>query len=630
MNSYEYEEQIKQICAKGDFSSLDIFEKNLIAIDSYSRALAKKLLETRGNHTYKVIFDDDLLGLNIDFGNGTRLYNDPKSEIKARLNELGGKYFLYPAIFMYGLGNGALISALLTNENHKTIIVFEPDTQVLFIVLNFIDFSAWLLKNRLVILSSDVCDFSMYCDLCGLDGVFKSCNIFELLINTPAYNVFLEDFAKVGQEFVQMFQWKLECYGADADDTMTGINQTLVNIPDMLAGIPLSKIIKERKNKVKTAIIVSTGPSLTKQLELLKEIKDKATIISVDSSYEILKKQGIKPDFVVSLERIESTAKFFESPVSSFDDDTIFMLSSLMHKKSVEYVKARNYSLVLKPLNFELGFKDNDFGYLSGGHSCAHLGYELAVALEHEKIVLIGQDLAFGNDNITHADGHAYKRVANEKYDKLEQALAYGGKGQVLSTAVWGVFRKEFELLFQKNKTPAYNCTEGGSRIEGAIEKPFKELCEIIKNENKPKFSIPKPLSANEQNSKMLSYTAKLKSAVELGKDFVKKASDIDKTIKIALKSNNVELMKNTSQLARELKIIFENKLFESFFMQLCGTTIKTKEMELTKIIVQNIELNEKLKNALELDMALFKSVSGFVKQINESIEKYFLAKSKV
>ena len=59
-------------------------------------------------------------------------------------------------------------------------------------------------------------------------------------------------------------------------------------------------------------------------------------------------------------------------------------------------------------------------------------------------------------------------------------------------------------------------------------------------------------------------------------------------------------------------------------------TTIKTKEMELTKIIVQNIELNEKLKNALELDMALFKSVSGFVEQINESIEKYFLAKSKV
>ena len=121
-----------------------------------------------------------------------------------------------------------------------------------------------------------------------------------------------------------------------------------------------------------------------------------------------------------------------------------------------------------------------------------------------------------------------------------------------------------------------------------------------------------------------------LKSAVELGKDFVKKASNIDKTIKIALKSNNVELMKNTSQLARELKIIFENKLFESFFMQLCGTTIKTKEMELTKIIVQNIELDEKLKNALELDMALFKSVSGFVKQINESIEKYLLAKSKV
>ena len=71
MNSHEYKEQIKQICATGDFSSLDIFKKNLIAIDSYSRKKKKKLLET--NHTYKGIFDDDLLDLNIDFGSGARL-----------------------------------------------------------------------------------------------------------------------------------------------------------------------------------------------------------------------------------------------------------------------------------------------------------------------------------------------------------------------------------------------------------------------------------------------------------------------------------------------------------------------------------------------------------------------------
>lgn len=629
MDYEEYEKQIKQICEKGDFSALDIFEKNLIAIDSYSRALAKKLLETRGNHSYKVIFDDDLLGLNIDFGGGARLYKDPKNEIKARLNELGEKYFLYPAIFMYGLGNGALISALLANENHKTIIVFEPDTQLLFIVLNFIDFSLHLLKNRLVILESGVCDFSMYCDLSNLDGVFKSCNIFELLINTPAYNVFLEDFAKVGREFMEMFQWRLECYGADADDTMIGINQTLANIKDMLEGIPLSHIIKERKDKVKTAIIVSTGPSLTKQLPLLKEVAGNATIISVDSSYEILKKHAIKPDFVVSLERIELTAKFFESPASSFDENIIFMLSSLMHKKSVEYVKSRNYSLVLKPLNFELGFGDDDFGYLSGGHSCAHLGYDLAMALGHEKIVLIGQDLAFGEANVTHAEGHAYKREANEKYDKLEKTLAYGGVGQVLSTAVWGVFRKEFELLIAKCKKPTYNCTEGGARIEGAIEEPFSKLCGIIKSENKPKFKVPKTLSDKEKSVKLLSYGTKLKSALELGKDFVKKASELEKTINIALESNKPELIKESFDIAQNLKAIFENKAFESFFMQLSGTIIKTKEMELTKVLVQNTELNEKLKSALKLNIELFKSVSGFVNEINKSIENNFLKMEK-
>lgn len=58
-------------------------------------------------------------------------------------------------------------------------------------------------------------------------------------------------------------------------------------------------------------MIVSTGPSLYKQLPLLKEHADKITIFSVDASFPILVKHGIKPDVVVTLERVEPTADFF-------------------------------------------------------------------------------------------------------------------------------------------------------------------------------------------------------------------------------------------------------------------------------------------------------------------------------
>ncbi|EBF5825036.1 motility associated factor glycosyltransferase family protein, partial [Campylobacter coli] len=72
------------------------------------------------------------------------------------------------------------------------------------------------------------------------------------------------------------------------------------------------------------------------------------------------------------------------------------------------------------------------------------------------------------------------------------QCLAYGGNGKVESSEIWTMFRLIFENdinYFQKlfNIT-TYNCTEGGARIEGTIEKPFLWACENLldKDLNKP------------------------------------------------------------------------------------------------------------------------------------------------
>lgn len=59
-----------------------------------------------------------------------------------------------------------------------------------------------------------------------------------------------------------------------------------------------------------TAIIVSTGPSLDKQLNTLKKFAPYVSIISVDASYPILARHDIKPDYVMSIERIEPTSSF--------------------------------------------------------------------------------------------------------------------------------------------------------------------------------------------------------------------------------------------------------------------------------------------------------------------------------
>ena len=55
----------------------------------------------------------------------------------------------------------------------------------------------------------------------------------------------------------------------------------------------------------KAAIIVCPGPSLSKNVELLKKIKGKALIICVLHALKDLQKRGISPDFVVHVDPVD-------------------------------------------------------------------------------------------------------------------------------------------------------------------------------------------------------------------------------------------------------------------------------------------------------------------------------------
>ncbi|WP_139427356.1 6-hydroxymethylpterin diphosphokinase MptE-like protein, partial [Campylobacter armoricus] len=81
----------------------------------------------------------------------------------------------------------------------------------------------------------------------------------------------------------------------------------------------------KRKKQANNAIIVSTGPSLIKQLPLLKQYANYASIFCADSAYPILAKYDIKPDYVLSLERTEVTSEFFNNDFKEFDKDIVFV-----------------------------------------------------------------------------------------------------------------------------------------------------------------------------------------------------------------------------------------------------------------------------------------------------------------
>ncbi|ECR1555969.1 motility associated factor glycosyltransferase family protein, partial [Campylobacter jejuni] len=431
----------------------------------------------------------------------------------------------YPVLYFYGFGNGILFKALLQNKNHQHIVVFEKDIEIIWIMFHILDFSNELQSARLMILQTSSLDIEFFSNFCSSKPFFQFSRIYFLELMSHYYERFHEDILGLNKKLAENFKNSIVSHGNDPLDALQGIEQFVYNLPQMITHPSYKELLSKRKGISDTAIIVSTGPSLTKQLPLLKKYANKATIFCADSSYPILAKHGIKPDYVCMLERTEITAEFFNNDFWEFDKDIVFVCAGVVHPKAIEYLKDRNLVITQKVLAFPYYINLKDFSYAAVGFSVAHTLSYLATYLSHKNIIFIGQDLAYAENGNSHPDD--YQNSANYESQMYEHILteAYGGKGEVKTHHVWLMFKQNLEQDIEKIQkyldTKVYNCTEGGARIKGAIEKPFLWACENLldKDLNKP-FEKLEPLSLNKQNEFLLKAYYKVYQSIKHCRDF--------------------------------------------------------------------------------------------------------------
>ncbi|EMD5883214.1 motility associated factor glycosyltransferase family protein [Campylobacter jejuni] len=576
----------------------ELFNKN---IEALSNILLKESLKEIKSSKFELILGKDNLDINLkDTSDNTFLYENVIDEFNSMLNTYNDKYLLYPVLYFYGFGNGILYKALLQNKNHQHIVVFEKDIEIIWIMFHILDFSHELQSARLMVLNTNKLEIQDYNELCSSKPFFQFSRIYFLELMSHYYERFHEDVLELNKKLVQYFKDSIISHGNDPLDALQGIEQFVYNLPQMITHPSYKELLSKRKGISDTAIIVSTGPSLTKQLPLLKKYASKATIFCADSSYPILAKHGIKPDYVLSLERIPLTSEFFNNDFGEFDKDIVFVCAGVVHPKTIEYLKNKTFIITQKILAFPYYINLKNFCYAAVGFSVAHMAYEFATHLSHKNIIFIGQDLAYAEDGFSHTKDYSNldKHEGHFQRDKGKfQCLAYGGDGKAESSEVWTMFRFFLQDTISRNIiSTTYNCTEGGARIEGTIEKPFLWACENLldKDLNKP-FEKLEPLSLNKQNEFLLKAYYKVYQSIKHCRDFSKILSnDFEKIQSVYLNLNKKE---NDLNLAIRKIDEFKNKLENIKQMQdlyeILSTLLIQFELNLARIYVLNPKTKE-------------------------------------
>ncbi|EAL7412709.1 DUF115 domain-containing protein [Campylobacter jejuni] len=576
----------------------ELFNKN---IEALSNILLKESLKEIKSSKFELILGKDNLDINLkDTSDNTFLYENVIDELNSMLNTYNDKYLLYPVLYFYGFGNGILFKALLQNKNHQHIVVFEKDIEIIWVIFHILDFSSELQSARLMILNTSSLDIEFFSNFCSSKPFFQFSRIYFLELMSHYYERFHEDVLGLNKKLAENFKNSIVSYGNDPLDALQGIEQFVYNLPQMITHPSYKELLSKRKGISDTAIIVSTGPSLTKQLPLLKKYASKATIFCADSSYPILAKHNIKPDYVLSLERIPLTSEFFNNDFGEFDKDIVFVCAGVVHPKTIEYLKNKTFIITQKILAFPYYINLKNFCYAAIGFSVAHMAYEFATHLNYKNIIFIGQDLAYAEDGFSHTKDYSNldKHEGHFQRDKGKfQCLAYGGNGKAESSEVWTMFRFFLQDTISRNIiSTTYNCTEGGARIEGTIEKPFLWACENLldKDLNKP-FEKLEPLSLNKQNEFLLKAYYKVYQSIKHCRDFSKILSnDFNNIQNIYLNLNKKE---NDLNLAIRKIDEFKNKLENIKQMQdlyeILSTLLIQFELNLARIYVLNPKTKE-------------------------------------
>lgn len=475
----------------------NFYSRNMKILRKRMSVLEKALEKSRGSDCEYLVEEAKNGSMTLAIRHNDKLYQvhsryDPQREAAQQVT---GMNLVNPKILVVlGLGLGYHLRACLEEfkETNLFIVVIEKDVEAFRAAMEHADMSDLLSSDKIrwVIGVPEEDGYAVLHDMIKQAGItlqlfLKTLQAFSHPVLDKLHGDYHRHMLKCFREAAHAIIFN---YGNCPEDSMIGVENIMKN----LATIIKNPGVKDLHNafRGKPGIIVSTGPSLDKNVKELKGALNGAVVIAADSALKILLKHDIAPHAAVSLERVMHVATMLRELPDDYKKNIWLAATPVIRKESYDAWTGPTFMIYRAFAHFD--WLNMPKGTLLVGPSCSNMAFKVLETMGCDPIILVGQDCSFESAEKTHADDAP--SVTNLK---LKERDLYQVKGNydefVYTNQIYDMFRKGFVTDLASYRGTCINATEGGAFIEGSILMTLREAIdkyctqpldthEIIKN----------------------------------------------------------------------------------------------------------------------------------------------------
>jgi len=439
-------------------------------------------LQETGKGTYTLIYRA---------GNEIRLHSayDPLVESERAVSQF--KKGRASHIVVSGVALGYHIAELKKRYPHCHILAVEHDREVIGLAR-----SACPANLESVTVFSDRAGLLAYFDTFDM----RSFRGIAHYIHRPSYMLYREFYDGIVSEIKQQIASRVSDILTRFEFEERWISNIFRNIPHLQQAVPVHELFGRFKGY--PGIIVSAGPSLRRNMDLLEKFHDRALIVCVDTAYKVLGRKKIIPHIVMTLDAQKYSVKHFLGvpPSSAVLLADVVSYPGILRSCTGEKILSTTSKYfsdgrgnTFRETTPVMDWLDNympPLGDIQSGGSVATSAFDFLLNLGCDPIILTGQDLAYTGREI-HSSGTYHNddwlplcsRIQN--LDTINQKVirkrsikyvpSYGGAGTVITDFVLDLYRGWFEDSAEKVGITVINATEGGVRIRHTVEKTLEE-----------------------------------------------------------------------------------------------------------------------------------------------------------